>query len=509
MIPSVRHSGGFVIFVGMRFTYRRLKETLERMPLLRALVFLCAGILASRWWLPPLFAAGGMVVCGGMAYLRRSSLYAAAAIALFGIVAAELRQIPAGVPLGRTVLLRMRIEEPVVRRGTYAATTGRLRAWRDDEGRWHPAQGNLAIRCDTALVLRAGDEALCRGRVRLFDAGSYGDLMRARGFAGKVFLAQGSLLERTPGRSGLVQRLHLAAAGRMARLEMKPRNRAVAAAMAAGDRSGLDPELRRIYARTGTSHLLAVSGLHVGVVFLAANLLLGWLPLVRHGHRWRHAAVIGTVWLYAAATGLSASAVRAATMCSLLQLSFLSRAEYASMNALAGAAFLMLAADARWLFDVGFQLSFVAVAGLLAWGVPLHRRMRTGRRVPDLLSGLVLTGLIATVVTAPLAACTFGVFAPAGVMLNPMVVVLAQAIVPIAALWMAAPLPFAAGAVGTLLDAAIGALNALAEWAAGWPSGAFDVRPGAAATAAWYLLFAAVTLLAWSAEPKKTVSLHG
>lgn len=494
----------------MRFSYCRLKETLARMPLLRALVFLCAGILvASRWQLPIAFAGGGMVLCGAMAYLRHSSLYAAAAIGLFGIAASELREIPVSVPSGHTVSLRMRIVAPAVSRGAYASATGSLTAWRDDNGRWHEAQGNLAISCDTSLRLDAGDDAICRCRVRPFDADSYGNLMRTRGYVGRVFLAKGSLLERTPGRPGFVQRLHLAAAERMARLEMKPRNRAVAAAMAAGDRSGLDPELRRIYARTGTSHLLAVSGLHVGVVFLAANLLLGWLPLVRHGHRWRHAAVIGAVWLYAAATGLSASAVRAATMCSLLQLSFLSRAEYASMNALAGAAFLMLAADARWLFDVGFQLSFAAVAGLLAWGVPLHRRLRTGRRVPDLLSGLVLTGIVATVATAPLAAHTFGLFAPAGVVLNPVVVVLAQATVPIAALWMAMPLPFAAGAVGTLLDATIGAQNALAEWAAAWPSGAFAATPGTEATAAWYVLFAAATLLVWSAEPKKTVSLRG
>lgn len=112
--------------------------------------------------------------------------------------------------------------------------------------------------------------------------------------------------------------------------------------MTAGDRRSLSPALRAAYSRSGTSHLLAVSGLHVGIVFLLANLLLWWLPLFRHGHILRNIAVILLIWLYAATTGFPPSVVRAALMFSVLQFALASSSEYVGMNTLAGVAFVML-----------------------------------------------------------------------------------------------------------------------------------------------------------------------
>lgn len=78
-------------------------------------------------------------------------------------------------------------------------------------------------------------------------------------------------------------RLHEAASERIRRLHLPPDAEAVALAMAAGDQTELTPERRAPYARTGTAHVLAVSGLHVGMVFLYVNLLLGALALLHRG----------------------------------------------------------------------------------------------------------------------------------------------------------------------------------------------------------------------------------
>lgn len=481
------------------------------MPFLRALLFLCAGILLARWYELPLWlAGGGFALCGAMAYLRRSGLYAAAAVFCFGVLAAELRAPQACPPEGRTILVRICAEQAPAVRGKYAAAGGSLLAWRSEQGSWRAAGGSVLLRCDTSIRFRAGDRLVCRGRIRPFAADSYDRLMRARGYVGTLRLSRGGVLERdtSDGSGRFLPRIHEAASERMARLRMEPRAGAVAAAMAAGDRRGITPELRRIYARTGTSHLLAVSGLHVGVVFLAANALLWWLPLLRYGHRWRNLAVIVLVWLYAAATGFPASAVRAATMFSFLQFALFTAAPYAGMNALAAAAFAMLAVDARYLFDVSFQLSAVAVAGIVAWGVPLHCRMRTGNRAADFLTGTVVAGAVASLATAPLVAYTFGTVSAAGVVLNPAVILLAEATVTVAALWIAFPVAGAAPFAAWVLEATAGAQNRLAQWAAGWPSAAFEIRPDAVQTVLCYLLFSAVTLLVWSVEPKKRVSLR-
>lgn len=488
----------------------RLAATWERVPFLRALVFLCLGIVFARSREVPLWlAGGGLVVCGAMAFFAQSGLYAAAAIFCFGVVASELHAPGTGVPFSRTVLVQLRVEEPPVPRGRYATADGWVEAWRSEQGRWHAVREGVLLRCDSAADFRTGERLLCRGRVKPFPNSSYGRLMRARGYAGTFRLQEHALLERDTQcrRAGLLRRLHEGAAERMMRLPMRRDNRAVAAAMAAGHRRELTPELRRTYARTGTSHLLAVSGLHVGVVFLGANLLLWWLPLFRYGHRWRNAAVMALVWLYAAATGLPASVVRAAVMFSFLQLSLFSTAEYSGMNALCAAAFVMLVVDARWIADISFQLSFAAVAGIVAWCVPIHRRLSTGNRPADFLTGLVVAGAAASLATAPLVAYAFGTVAPAGVVLNPVVVLLAEATVAVAALWMVFPVAGAAPLFGRVLDWTAGAQNDLARWAAGWPSAAFDVTLDGPQTAACYLFFAAVTLMVWSTEPKKRVSL--
>lgn len=145
--------------------------------------------------------------------------------------------------------------------------------------------------------------------------------------------------------------------------------------MTAGDRSGITPELRAAYSRSGLSHLLAVSGLHTGIVFALVNLLLWWLPLLRRGHLLRNLLAAACIWIYVAAAGFPPSAVRAAVMFTMLQSALASASEYNGLNALAAAAFGMLLWNPAWLGDISFQLSFAAVAAILAWGVPLCRRL--------------------------------------------------------------------------------------------------------------------------------------
>lgn len=183
--------------------------------------------------------------------------------------------------------------------------------------------------------------------------------MTRRGFAGTIWLSERTILERLPARNTA---LHLHAAERMGRLRIPGDAGAVCRAMTAGDRSGITPELRAAYSRSGLSHLLAVSGLHTGIVFALVNLLLWWLPLLRRGHLLRNLLAAACIWIYVAAAGFPPSAVRAAVMFTMLQSALASASEYNGLNALAAAAFGMLLWNPAWLGDISFQLSFAAVA---------------------------------------------------------------------------------------------------------------------------------------------------
>jgi len=280
---------------------------------------------------------------------------------------------------------------------------------------------------------------------------------------------------------------------------------AVVRAMTVGDRRALTPALREAYARSGMAHLLAVSGLHTGIVFLFVHLLFGVLALRHGGHRLRDLLVIAAVWCYVAAAGFPPGAVRAAVMCSILQLALATSSTYRALNAWAAAALLLLALRPAWLGDISFQLSFVAVAAILAWGIPLARRCRTGRWYVDRLLQALLVGLSASVATAPLISHTFGIVPVAGILLNPLVVLTGTLVVAGGLLLLL--LPPLGGLLAPLVLGAAEGQNRLAEAIAGLDGGTLDGSLSTAATAAIYLGFVAATLLAWSVEPKKSVHL--
>ena len=209
-------------------------------------------------------------------------------------------------------------------------------------------------------------------------------------------------------------RLHEAAAQRIRRLHLPPDAEAVALAMAAGDQTELTPERRAPYARTGTAHVLAVSGLHVGMVFLYVNLLLGALALLHRGHLLRNAAAIAVIWLFAAAAGLSPGTIRAAVMFTALQLALATTSRYAGVNILSAAAFGMLLWRPSYLFHVGFQLSFLSVAAILLWGIPLYRRLRTPWRAANAAVGMLVVGAGAATAPPPRGYESVGETPPAG-----------------------------------------------------------------------------------------------
>ncbi|OWP62458.1 hypothetical protein CDA63_14335 [Hymenobacter amundsenii] len=145
------------------------------------------------------------------------------------------------------------------------------------------------------------------------------------------------------------------------------REYALASALVLGIKDDVDQQTKQAYANTGTTHIMAVSGLQVGLLFGAVSWLLGLLP-GRRGPLLRLAtALVGLVviWSYAFLTGLSASVLRAAVMFSFLIVARATGRQTSMFNLLAVAAFVLLCYDPYLLCDVGFQLSFLAVLSIV------------------------------------------------------------------------------------------------------------------------------------------------
>ncbi|MFN3875817.1 MAG: ComEC/Rec2 family competence protein, partial [Flavobacteriales bacterium] len=191
---------------------------------------------------------------------------------------------------------------------------------------------------------------------------------------------------------------------------MAPRELALVKALVLGLRDELDGEQRTAFARSGTIHVLAVSGMHVGLVYAALMYALGRLGKGARARWARGMLVLAALWGYAGLTGASPSVVRAAFMFSLFALAGFSRRQPDHLNSLFAAAFFLLLYDPGLLTQAGFQLSFLAVLGIILFYAPLSRIWSPASRLLRQAWGLVAVSASAQLLTAPLAMVLFKAF---------------------------------------------------------------------------------------------------
>ncbi len=180
----------------------------------------------------------------------------------------------------------------------------------------------------------------------------------------------------------------------------------IASALLIGSRSDIDPDLNTAYSKAGIVHVLAVSGMHVGLVFGSVLWILG-----RFLHK-KKAVLIGiaVLWCYALLAGMSASVVRSAWMFSLLASSNLLVKSSVSSNALAAAAFIMFWIEPNYIYDPGAQLSFAAVWGIQSRpNFPFWFKGYNNKIVKYLTDSLWIC-LVAQVATLPFTLAYFGNF---------------------------------------------------------------------------------------------------
>ncbi len=182
---------------------------------------------------------------------------------------------------------------------------------------------------------------------------------------------------------------------------------ALISAITLGERDALDSDLRQSFAAAGAAHVLAVSGLHTGIIYIVVVSLLTcfglWRPL--YEQRIRRAllssCIIAVMWAYAFITGLSPSVMRAALMLTIIQVGWICRRQSLSFNTLAAAACICLWIDPLSLFSVSFQLSFAAVAGILLFVPHFNSMWIVHSKFARFMRDLVTVSAAATIGTLP------------------------------------------------------------------------------------------------------------
>ena len=243
--------------------------------------------------------------------------------------------------------------------------------------------------------------------------------------------------------------------------------------VALGDRASISADLAYAFARSGTSHLLAISGFNMTLVAAAVGAALRG----RAGPHVRAVLTVSSVVAYSLLVGLGASVLRSAVMATVTALGVALGRRAAAANGLSAAVTAMLVLDPATLGDAGFLLSAGATAGLLAFQAPLAARLQA---LPSLIGEGLAATLAATVPTLPLVAGIFGRVSLVSPLANviavplfPALMVTSVATVGVGVLSLDAARPFALAAYAVAF-----ALRVIVETSAALPLAALDVPRG-------------------------------
>ena len=250
----------------------------------------------------------------------------------------------------------------------------------------------------------------------------------------------------------------------------------VLAALTLGYKGDLDKETRTAYSASGISHVLALSGLHIGVVWYLLNGLVGiFLRKRLEWLRWLFVTIV--LWGFAFVVGLEASVVRAVIMCMLIEMGRLAGVRSMSVNTLAVTAWFMLLYQPFYLFDVGFQLSFMAVLAILLFYPLIYRGVKVKNRIARVLWGTIAVSVSAQVGTLPLVMYYFSNVSICFLLPNLVAAILLPLIIYVSVLlFLVAPIPALQVWIVKLLNGLVLALNGVAEWFGGLPFSTFSIQ---------------------------------
>ena len=362
-------------------------------------------------------------------------------------------------------------------------------------------RARIKVTADSLTTLRRGDIIVAQGFIRPFtpQQSGYARSMARQGYSGRFTVNQNNILSWQINHHTT---LHHRAVSKLKRLLPQSDGRDVAISLSLGAKMVNSGEIKQSYSYSGTSHLLAVSGLHVGMVALLFTMLLLPLSLVWRGNIIRSGVVVAIIWIYVALCGYPISAIRAAIMFSVLQLSHLVRNRYSQQNSICTTAFIMLAIEPTILFELSFSLSFIAVMAIIFVGAPISRAIHIrNAALREVAKGAIIS-TACVVATAPLISNSFGIISLLSIILTPIALISAQIIIISSLLSLILPASLAV----TTFSAAkwVASLqNRAITWAVECGVGFVELRISDGAMVAIYTIFALLLLLGFGISHKE------
>jgi len=179
-------------------------------------------------------------------------------------------------------------------------------------------------------------------------------------------------------------------------------NKAIAKALLIGEKEDLDKDILRTYSSAGAMHVLAVSGLHVGIVMLVLIFILKPIKQLKYGHKIYITLILSGVWSYAFITGLSPSVLRSALMFSFIIIGKELQRETSIYQSILISAFILSIINPLVIFKVGFQLSYLAVLGIVYLQPKIYNLIYVKYKILNYIWQISSVSIAAQIATFPI-----------------------------------------------------------------------------------------------------------
>lgn len=210
---------------------------------------------------------------------------------------------------------------------------------------------------------------------------------------------------------------------------IKDNEYAIASALLLGYKNNLDAELIKEFSGAGAMHILCVSGLHVGVIYLVLNYLLFFFDKIKYGKYLKSILLILFIWLYAFISGLSPSVQRASFMISFIIIGQMGKQNTSVYNSLLVSAIILIFANPLIIMEVGFQLSYLAVLGIVIIQPYVNKIFYSKYKLLDKAWSLISVSIAAQIATFPLGLYYFHQFPNYFILTNLIVIPLSALII--------------------------------------------------------------------------------
>lgn len=267
--------------------------------------------------------------------------------------------------------------------------------------------------------LAPGDLVLIRTLVKPFknfdtpNAFDYENYMQNKGFSGTAYLRSFDWFktgEQSRSLKALALRIRTKILSCLQSLQLDREQASFLSALTLGYKADLSTEVRQAFSTSGVSHILAVSGLHVGIIYSIVVFLFSFFNKRRSFFAITQILIIISLWCYVFITGMSISVMRAAIMLTLVCFGKLINRDGFTLNTLLIAAFFLLLINPFSLFDVGFQLSFICVFSIIFFQPKIASLYTPNNKVVHYIWSLFTVTLAAQIGAFPLVLYYFGTF---------------------------------------------------------------------------------------------------